>query len=95
MKGASKNVVLVRGFSYVFEARLLNASFVRNATRTSFPQPVSQIHCKTNEILAIVRRGINCSLSLVCDASEMLAGYAFLDLAVKAKQDGEDNVSSE
>ena len=49
VKRASRNVVLVRGFSYVFDARPLKASFVRNATKTSVPQLVSQIHRKTHE----------------------------------------------
>ena len=49
----------------------------RNFTKTRFPQLLTQLHYKTNEIWALLRRGFNCTLRLICEAWETLQNKAF------------------
>ena len=53
------------------ESRALTETF-RNVTKTSVPQPLTQIRCKTHEIWALLISGFNCSLSFICEAWETL-----------------------
>ena len=58
-----------------------------------FPQRESDVfNCSDSVRLSQTRKRRR---RYVQKSSETLAGYAFVDLAVKAKQDEEDNVTSE